>query len=54
MDKETSEKPFVDGKEITAETGICAGNQNGSVDVTFIFDATGSAAEIVVFEDLVP
>ena len=53
MDKETSEKLLVDGKEITAETVFVPETKNGSVDVTFIFDATGlHGKEIVVFEDL--
>ena len=53
MDKETGEKLLVDGKEITAETTFIAETKNGSVDVTFIFDATGlHGKEIVVFEDL--
>ena len=53
MDKETGEKLRVDGKEITAETVFVPDTKNGSVDVTFIFDATGlHGKEIVVFEDL--
>ena len=53
MDKETGEKLLVDGKKITAETTFIAETKNGSVDVTFIFDATGlHGKEIVVFEDL--
>ena len=53
MDKETGEKLLVDGKEITAETVFVPEIKNGSVDVTFIFDATGlHGKEIVVFEDL--
>ena len=53
MDKETSEKLLVDGKGITAETVFVPETKNGSVDVTFIFDATGlHGKEIVVFEDL--
>ena len=53
MDKETGEKLLVNGKEITAETTFIAETKNGSVDVTFIFDATGlHGKEIVVFEDL--
>ncbi len=53
MDKETGEKLLVDGKEITAETVFVPEAKNGSVDVTFIFDATGlHGKEIVVFEDL--
>ena len=53
MDKETGEKLLVDGKEITAETVFVPETKNGSVDVTFIFDATGlHGKEIIVFEDL--
>lgn len=53
MDKETGEKLLVNGKEITAETTFIAETKNGSVDVTFIFDATGlHGKEIIVFEDL--
>lgn len=53
MDKETGEKLLVNGKEITAKTTFIAETKNGSVDVTFIFDATGlHGKEIVVFEDL--
>jgi hypothetical protein len=53
MDKETGEKLLVNEKEITAETTFIAETKNGSVDVTFIFDATGlHGKEIVVFEDL--
>ena len=53
MDKETGEKLLVNGKEITAETTFIAEAKNGSVDVTFVFDATGlHGKEIVVFEDL--
>lgn len=53
MDKETGEKLLVDSKEITAETTFIAEAKNGSVDVTFIFDATGlHGKEIVAFEDL--
>lgn len=53
MDKETGEKLLVNGKEITAKTTFIAETKNGSVDVTFIFDATGlHGKEIVMFEDL--
>lgn len=53
MDKETGEKLLVDSKKITAETVFVPETKNGSVDVTFIFDATGlHGKEIVVFEDL--
>lgn len=53
MDKETGEKLLVDSKGITAETVFVPETKNGSVDVTFIFDATGlHGKEIVVFEDL--
>lgn len=53
MDKETGEKLLVNGKEITAETTFIAETKNGSVDVTFTFNATGlHGKEIVAFEDL--
>ncbi|MFQ9470060.1 MAG: VaFE repeat-containing surface-anchored protein [Hominenteromicrobium sp.] len=53
MDKKTGEKLLVNGKEITAETTFIAETKNGSVDVTFIFDATGlHGKEVVVFENL--
>ena len=53
MDKKTGEKLLVNGKEITAETTFIAETRNGSVDVTFIFDATGlHGKEVVVFENL--
>ena len=53
MDKKTGEKLLVNGKETTAETTFIAETKNGSVDVTFIFDATGLHGKgIVVFEDL--
>ena len=53
MDKLTGEKLLVNGQKITAETTFIAETKNGSVDVTFVFDATGlHGKEIVVFEDL--
>ena len=53
MDKLTGEKLLVNGQEIIAETTFIAKAKNGSVDVTFVFDATGlHGKEIVVFEDL--
>ena len=53
MDKETGEKLLVDSKEIAAETVFVPETKNGSVDVTFIFDATGlHGKEVVVFENL--
>lgn len=53
MDKLTGEKLLVNGQEIIAETTFIAEAKNGSVDVTFIFDATGLHGKgIVVFEDL--
>lgn len=53
MDKLIGEKLLVDGKEITAETVFVPETKNGSVDVTFVFDATGlHGKEVVVFEDL--
>ena len=53
MDKETGEKLLVNGQEIIAETTFIAEAKNGSIDVTFTFNATGlHGKEIVVFEDL--
>ena len=53
MDKLTGEKLLVNGQEIIAKTTFIAEAKNGSVDVTFVFDATGlHGKEIVVFEDL--
>lgn len=53
MDKLTGEKLLVNGQKIIAETTFIAEAKNGSVDVTFVFDATGlHGKEIVVFEDL--
>ena len=53
MDKETGEKLLVDSKKITAETVFVPETKNGSVDVTFIFDATRlHGKEVVVFENL--
>ena len=53
MDKLTGEKLLVNGQEIIAETTFIAEAKNGSVDVTFVFDATGlHGKEIVAFEDL--
>ena len=53
MDKLTGEKLLVNGQEIIAETTFIAEAKNGSVDVTFVFDATGlHGKEVVVFEDL--
>ena len=53
MDKLTGEKLLVNGQEIIAETTFIAEAKNGSVDVTFVFDATGlHGKEIVIFEDL--
>lgn len=53
MDKLTGEKLLVNGQEIIAETTFIAEAKNGSVDVTFVFDATGlHGKEVVVFENL--
>lgn len=53
MDKLIGEKLLVNGQEIIAETTFIADAKNGSVDVTFVFDATGlHGKKIVVFEDL--
>lgn len=53
MDKENGEKLLVNGKEIIAKTTFVPETKNGSVEVTFEFDATGlHGKEIVVFENL--
>ena len=44
---------LINGEKVTAEATFVATEASGSVDVTFIFDATGlHGKEIVVFEDL--
>ena len=53
MDKSTGKALLVDGKEITAETSFTPEKADGSVEVTFTFDASAlKGKEIVVFERL--
>lgn len=53
MDKATGKALLVDGKEVTAETSFTPEKADGSVEVTFTFDANGlKSKEIVVFERL--
>ena len=53
MDKSTGGKVIVGGKEVTASTKFTAEKSNGSVDVTFEFDATGlEGTSVVAFEDV--
>lgn len=53
MDKETGEAILVDGKEVTAFTEFEPEDHEGSVEVTFNFDATGLENHTVVaFEEL--
>lgn len=53
MDKSNGKELLINGAKVTAEATFVATEASGSVDVTFIFDATGlHGKEIVVFEDL--
>ncbi len=53
MDKSTGEKVLVDKKEVTAETSFTPKKANGSVEVTFTFDASSlEKKSLVVFEKL--
>ena len=53
MDKSNGKELLINGEKVTAEATFVATEASGSVDVTFIFDATGlHGKEIVVFEDL--
>ena len=53
MDKSTGKALLVDGKEITAEATFTPEKADGSVDVTFTFDASSlKGKEVVVFERL--
>ncbi|OFI45968.1 hypothetical protein BG262_06755 [Floricoccus penangensis] len=53
MDKSTNKPLLVDGKEVTGSTTFTAEKANGSVDVTFTFDASALEGKtIVVFEKL--
>ena len=53
MDQATGKPVKVNGKELTAETQFKAEKANGSVDVTFTFDASGLGGhKLVVFETM--
>lgn len=53
MDKETGKEVIIDGKPVTAETTFKADKSEGTVEVTFTFDATSlSGHDVVVFEKL--
>lgn len=53
MDKSTGKKLLIDGKEVTAETEFTPDKANGSVDLSFTFDASGLAGKsVVAFETL--
>lgn len=53
MDKETGKEVIIDGKPVTAETTFKADKSEGTVEVTFTFDATALYGhDVVVFEKL--
>ncbi|ANU50530.1 hypothetical protein A4V08_18175 [Lachnoclostridium sp. YL32] len=53
MDKETGKEVLVDGKPVTAETTFTVEDPDGTIDVTFTFDASALAGHaVVVFEKL--
>lgn len=53
MDKSTGKKLLIDGKEVTAETEFTPDKANGSVDLSFTFDASGLVSKsVVAFETL--
>ncbi len=53
MDKSTGEKVLVNKKEVTAETSFTPEKANGTVEVTFTFDASSlEKKSLVVFEKL--
>lgn len=53
MNKETGEALLKDGKPVTAQAEFKAEKANGSVEVTFTFDASALAGQdVVVFEKL--
>lgn len=53
MDKETGKEVIIEGKPVTAETTFKADKSEGTVEVTFTFDATAlSGHDVVVFEKL--
>lgn len=53
MDKGTGKEVIIEGKPVTAETTFKADKSEGTVEVTFTFDATAlSGHDVVVFEKL--
>ena len=53
MDKSTREPLLVDGAEVTAEVEFTPASSEGSVELTYTFDASALAGKaVVVFEDL--
>ena len=52
MDKESGKKLLVDGKPVTAKTKFKPDEPNGSVNVTFKFNASGLNGDVVAFETL--
>ncbi len=53
MDKSNGKKLLVDGKEVTAETEFTPDKDDGTVDISFTFDASGLAGKsVVAFETL--
>ena len=53
MDKSTGEKVLVGNKEVTAETSFTPEKANGTVEVTFSFDASSLGGKsLVVFEKI--
>ena len=53
MDKSTGEKLLIDGKEVTADTEFTPDKSDGTVDLTFTFNASCLAGKsVVAFESL--
>lgn len=53
MDKETGKEILINGEKVTAETTFKAKLSTGSVEVVFVFDASGlQGKRIVAFEEL--
>lgn len=53
MAKSTGEKLLIDGKEVTAETEFTPDKSEGTVDLSFTFDASGLVGKsVVAFETL--
>lgn len=51
MDKDTNEPVIIDGKEVVAETAFTAKGEEGTVDVSFVFNIDEfKGSDIVVFE----